>query len=251
MKKLIQLPLLLVFSLLVFQCSSDDDAPEPQTEVEIQPETVTDADGNVYETITMGNQIWMKENLKTTKYNDGVAITQYTFAAHGNNWGSLNNQEAFYRWADTSDLSNIVDEELTFDAYGAMYNHFAIESGKLAPAGWRIPTEADFLTLESFIANDGNSGHEATVLKTEAGWSPNSGNGTNVYGFNAVPNGYVSTPGTATLAHGICTWATTNVNGTSLGSQTRRLVQLFDTNAILYGDNPIQLGAGIRCIKIQ
>lgn len=246
MKKSIQLTLLLLCSVVFLQCSNDDDQnSQPASE------TLTDADGNVYNTITMGNQVWMLENLKTTKYNDGTAITQYTFDEHGNNWGSLNNQEKFYRWADTADLNNVVDEELSFDAYGAMYNHFAIESGKLAPEGWRIPTQADFQTLEAFIAADGNTGNEATVLKSETGWFPSSGNGTNTYGFNGLPNGYVSALGSATFANGVCTWATTNVTGTSLGSQTRVLVQLHDESTILYNDNAIQIGAGIRCIKIQ
>lgn len=248
MKKLIKITTLVVLTFTLFQCSNDD-TPDPTPQAEA--ETVIDIEGNVYGTVQIGDQIWMTENLKTTKYNDGTSITQYSFDANGSNWGSLNNQEAFYRWADTSDLNNVVDEELTFDAYGAMYNHWAIETGILAPEGWRIPTQADFQALEAFIAADGNAGNEATVLKSETDWSDSSGNGTNAYGFNGLPNGYVSSPGTATLANGICTWATTNVTGVSLGSQTRVLVQLFNENTMLYGDNAIQIGAGIRCIKIQ
>lgn len=245
MKTLKNLTLIAFLSILTFNCS-EDETPDPKTD--FQTETVIDADGNIYNTIKIGNQIWMLENLKTTKFNDGTSIIQYTFDEHGNNWGSLNNQEAFYRWADTSDLNNVVDEELTFDAYGAMYNNWAIESGKLAPTGWRIPTQADFQVLETFIATDGNSGNEATALKSETNWLPSSGNGTNIYGFNGLPNGYVSAPGTATFANGICTWATTDNNTVN---QTRVLVQLHSENAIIYGDNAIQIGAGIRCIKIQ
>ena len=254
MKKLTLISIFMLLSMVFIQCSDDDNNQSEQTEVTDAPEevetTVTDADGNIYNTITIGDQVWMLENLKTTKYNDGTQITQYSFEVNGINWGSLNNEEAFYQWADTSDLNNVVEEELTIDAYGAMYNYFAIETGKLAPEGWRIPTVADFQALETFLANDGHTGNQATVLKTTTGWLPSSGDGTNLYGFNAVPNGYVSAIGTSTFANGICSWATKNVNGgPSIGSQTRVLVQLHDEGIMLYGDNAIQIGAGIRCIK--
>ena len=140
----------------------------------------------------------------------------------------------------------MIDEELPFDYYGAQYNHFAIETGKLAPLGWRIPTVQDFKTLEAFIASDGNNGKEASVLKTTSGWLPSSGNGTDGYGFNALPNGYVSAFGTSTFTEGICTWATSNVD---LTNGTRSVINLYDQDTILYLDNAIQLGAGIRCIK--
>lgn len=243
MKKTTKILNLLSIIILFIGCSKDN------TTTESSELTVTDADGNVYNTIKMGNQIWMLENLKTTKYNDGTPITLYTFEAHGNNWGSLNNQEAFYQWASTEDLNNVVDEELPFDYYGAMYNHFAVESGKLAPKGWRIPTITDFRELESFLASEGHAGNEATVLKSETGWLPDSGGGTNLFGFNGLPNGYVSAFGTPTFGQGVCTWATSNVIGVNLLSQRRTLVQLFDQNSILFDDAVIQIGTGIRCIK--
>ncbi|WP_397362711.1 fibrobacter succinogenes major paralogous domain-containing protein [Olleya sp. R77988] len=248
MKKL-KLPLIALFALFIFQCS-DDDNPETQQDQAI---TVTDVDGNTYNTITMGSQIWMLENLKTTKYNDGTPITLYTFADFGINWGSVNDQVGHYQWASTEDLNNVVEEELPFDYYGAMYNYFAIESGKLAPEGWRIPTKADFEELESYVASQGHAGNEAKALKTETGWLPSTGGGTNDFGFNGLPNGYVSGVGTPTFGQGVCTWATSDVieQGTSVGANTRVLVQLFDEGSILYSDNAVQIGAGIRCIKIQ
>jgi uncharacterized protein (TIGR02145 family) len=237
-KYLLMIPLF----ILLFSCASNQEVDV--IEEEIINEIVTDADGNVYTTVKIGNQTWMVENLKTTKYNDGSPITLYTFEDFGSNWGSLNNKIGHYQWASTEDLNNVVDEELPFDYYGAMYNHFAIESGKLAPSGWRIPSQEDFKELELFIANDGNAGNEATVLKTETGWLPSTGGGSNLYGFNGLPNGYVSAVGSPTLGQGICTWATSNI-----GVQTRVLVQLFDQKTIIYGNNAIQIGAAVRCIK--
>jgi uncharacterized protein (TIGR02145 family) len=125
-----------------------------------------------------------------------------------------------------------------------MYNHWAIESGKLAPEGYRIPSQADFEELENYLSNNGFNGNEATTLKSSIGWLPSSGNGTDEIGFNGLPNGYINAFGGPTLGQGICTWATSN---TSNGN--RVLVQLFDQNQILYSDNAIQIGSGIRCIK--
>ena len=233
------------FCIILFfsECSDfDDKIKQDQNQVE----TVTDADGNVYNTIKIGNQTWMLENLKTTKFNDGVAITEYTFATHGNNWHNAGSEEALYQWANTDDLNNVYTETLPFDYYGAMYNHYAIESGKLAPTGWRIPTEQDFIELESFLNSNGASGTEATALKTTFGWLSSSGNGTNTFGFNGLPNGYVNAFGGATASEIICAWATSNYNSTN---GTRTSVNLFDESTISYQQDAIQIGHGIRCIK--
>jgi len=240
MKNLLKLTLLTLSALIFIQCSSGDN-PAP-----FEPSTVTDIDGNVYNTITIGNQTWMLENLKTTKFNDGTPITEFSFAEFGINWLNLNTPTIFYQWANTDDLNNAVEEELPFDYYGAMYNHLAVESGKLAPEGWRIPSVQDFIELESYLTNNGYAGYEATALKSDSGWLASSGNGTDAIGFNGLPNGYVSAFGTPTLSEGICSWLTTDVNS---ATQTRRMVQLNDESTILYSDNGIQLGAGIRCVK--
>ncbi|MEY4702988.1 MAG: hypothetical protein RIR96_885 [Bacteroidota bacterium] len=188
----------------------------------------------------------MKENLKTTKYNDGTPITKYSFAIHGSNWLNLNSPTAFYQWADTSDFNNLHPNQLPFDFYGAMYNHLAIESGKLAPTGWRIPSVQDFIILKNHLAIIGYANKEALALKSTSGWSPFSTNGIDAIGFNGLPNGYVSAVGTPTFGQGICTWATTEVNASN-GS--RKLVQLYNTDTMMITDNGFPIGAGIRCIK--
>lgn len=236
------LRIIILFTLITFGCTEDDNTAGAESTL-----TATDVDGNIYTTIIIGNQTWMLENLKTTTLNDGTPITEHI---SGMDWGDLPNQVAQYQWADTSDLNNVFDEELPFDFYGAMYNHWAIESGKLAPEGWRIPSQADFEELENYLSENGYENQEVSALKSATGWLPSSGNGINAIGFNGLPNGYINAFGGPTLGQGICTWATTNVNTElPLASRTRVLVQLFDTENILYGNNAIQLGSGIRCIK--
>ncbi len=240
MKNLLKLTLLIFSACIFIQCSSDDG-----NEL-IPPTTAKDIDGNVYNTITLGNQTWMLENLKVTTFNDGTPITAYSFENFGINWLNLNTPTAFYQWPDTNDLNNAVDFELPFDYYGAMYNHLAIESGKLAPDGWRIPTEQDFIDLENYLTNNGFAVNEATALKSDSGWLSSIGNGTDAIGFKGLPNGYINAFGGPTFAEGVCTWATTNVNTTN---GTRKMISLFDEPTIIYADNAIQIGAGIRCIK--
>ncbi|PQJ81382.1 fibrobacter succinogenes major paralogous domain-containing protein [Polaribacter glomeratus] len=240
MIKTIQLLGFLCFIITFSNCTSDDE------QIDGVLKLVTDVDGNIYNTLKLGNQTWMLENLKTTKYNDGTAITKYTFQTFGNNWGNLDNQEGLYQWSNTSDLNNVIDQELTFDFYGAMYNHWAIESGKLAPKGWKIPSVEDFKELESYLAENGYAGKEAETLKTTSGWLPSSGNGTNAVGFNALPNGYINAIGGATLAEGITTWATSSFNSTN---KKRTMINLFNKKTISYEENAYQIGAGIRCIK--
>ncbi len=200
-----------------------------------------DADGNIYHTIRIGDQIWMLENLKTTRFNDGAPITEWTF---GTGWNEGGGTVPFYQWASTDDLNNFYDFELPFDFYGAQYNEAAIASGNLAPVGWRIPTGQDFEELESFISNDGQLGEEATALMSTVDWPTG---GTDVYGFNALPNGYVTNFGTSTGVQVISTWTTSD---DTPANQTRKIVNLFDSEgSFLYFDQSILLGAGIRCIK--
>ncbi|WP_296313213.1 FISUMP domain-containing protein [Winogradskyella sp. UBA3174] len=242
MTRLLKLTILTLSAFVFMNCSSNDD-----TNTQQEPTTVTDADGNVYQTIVIGNQTWMLENLKTTKYNDGTPLTEWVF---GMDWGSLPNQEELYQWANTTDLNAIVNAELPFDYYGAMYNHFAIETGKLAPEGWRIPSEQDFIVLESYLNANGYSGNVATALKSDSGWSDFSGNGSDAIGFKGLPNGYIAAGGTATASESVCTWLTSDVaSGPINSSTTRRWVQLFDGPTLFYSDTSITLGAAIRCIK--
>lgn len=227
----------ILFTLLLTQCNKDTQTADNNLE------TVTDADGNVYKTIKLGNQVWMLQNLKTTKYNDGTPIAKWTF---GSNWYYSLNPVALYQWANTQDLNKVYAEPLPYDYYGAMYNEIALISGKLAPNGWRIPSEQDFKTLEAHVASQGYTGNEATAIKSKTGWVASSGSGIDVFGFNALPNGYISHGGTATASELICSWATSDVNVTA---QQRKIISLLKNGKIIFQDAGISLGAGVRCIK--
>src|SRR5574344_1392260 len=94
--------------------------------VTISMPTVTDIDGNVYHTITIGTQTWMVENLKVSKYNDGTAIPNVTDATA---WAALT----------TGAYCDYNNDVANGTKYGHLYNWYAVNTGKLAPSGWHGP----------------------------------------------------------------------------------------------------------------
>lgn len=219
---------LLIFVL--FSCSNDDSTPNN--------ETVVDIDGNIYNTIKIGNQIWMTENLKTTTLNDNTIIIENQYPDNLDEWGSAT---ATYQWASTTDNNNAVEEELNYDYYGAIYNDAAIKSGKLAPTGWRIPTKQDWIELKTFLINDGNINNEGTALKSSSGWNISSGNGTDLYDFNALPNGYTDSASQPKADGVICTL-------TAIENDLIIDISLYE-NTLLIDEFPSLINGGIRCIK--
>jgi uncharacterized protein (TIGR02145 family) len=150
-------------------------------------ETVTDIDGNVYNTVTIGTQVWMVENLKTTKYRNGDPIANVT---DNTAWAALTT--GAYCWYN--------NDATTYKAtYGALYNWFAVNTGKLCPVGWHVPTDTEWTTLTGYLAtNYGTSLNVAKALAATTNWytSVNAGAVGNNLGINnssvftALPGGY-------------------------------------------------------------
>lgn len=139
--------------------------------------TINDIDGNVYGTVTIGNQTWMTENLKTTKYNDGTNIQNVT---NSYVWTEL--QAGAYCWYNNSIGNKAI--------YGALYNWYAVETGNLCPVGWHVPSNAEWAVLINYLLNHGySSGDVGKALKAITLWY-NSGNGTNASGFTAYGGGW-------------------------------------------------------------
>lgn len=98
----------------------------------------------VHNTAIIGNQIWMMENLKVTRYNDGSVIPMVT---EGTAWSNLTTPA--YCWFD--------NDGITFkDNYGALYNWYAVNTGKLCPAGWHVPTDAEWTALTDYLGGNNN-----------------------------------------------------------------------------------------------
>ena len=134
---------------------------------------VTDADGNIYRTVKIGNQTWMAENLKTIKYNDGQDIPLVTSSYA---WGSL--KTPAYCWLNNDPTNK--------DAYGTLYNWYTVDTGKLAPKGWHVPTEEDWATLAKYLGGDAVAGGKLKASGTSHWFAPNT-QATDEVGFTAIP----------------------------------------------------------------
>jgi uncharacterized protein (TIGR02145 family) len=134
--------------------------------------TVSDVDGNNYKTIQIGSQVWMAENLRTTKYNGGQDI------------GSLSDGESThegYGWYN--------DNTAFKSTYGALYNWYAVsDSRKLCPAGWHVPTSMEWSDLAISLGGLSIAGGKLKEEGTTHWLIPNS-DGFNESGFSAIPGG--------------------------------------------------------------
>ncbi|HZK93943.1 MAG TPA: fibrobacter succinogenes major paralogous domain-containing protein [Prolixibacteraceae bacterium] len=178
MKKNIRIwiyPLIIMglFLTLANGCSKSDNTNDPT-----QSGTVTDIDGNVYKTVTIGTQVWMAENLKTTKYRNGDLIGTTTPATL-----DLDSQDApKYQWAYDGNESNVA-------TYGRLYTWFAAtDTRNVCPTGWHVPSDAEWTILSTFLGGESVAGGKLKEKGTTHWQSPNTG-ATNESGFAALPGG--------------------------------------------------------------
>jgi uncharacterized protein (TIGR02145 family) len=152
--------------------------------------TISDIDGNSYNTVLIGTQCWTKENLKVTKYNDGTTIPDETANTAG--WGGL----------ATGARSDYTGVAYDIASYGYLYNWYAAaDSRKICPTGWHVPTDGEWTSLIQFIVPTETV--SATVIGSQ---SPTAGGklkststtvwlwpgfpGTDNFGFSALPGGH-------------------------------------------------------------
>jgi uncharacterized protein (TIGR02145 family) len=139
--------------------------------------SVSDIEGNSYKTIRIGTQVWMAENLKTTRYNDGAPIPNVTGETE---WQKL--KSGGYCWYNN-------DASTFKETYGALYNWYAVtDSRKICPAGWHVPTFEDWKTLATYLGGEGVAGGKMKETGTEHWSGPNTG-ATNESGFTGLPVG--------------------------------------------------------------
>ena len=147
--------------------------------------SIKDGDGNAYTTVSIGTQIWLVENLRTTRYNNGTSIPLVTDNAEWNNLTApaycwYNNDAATYK-----------------ETYGALYNWYAVNTGKLCPKGWHAPEDDEWKTLTDYLPEYVGSNKIAKSMAAAWGWNadPNAGNpgndqsSNNSSGFTALPGG--------------------------------------------------------------
>ncbi|NLA49734.1 MAG: hypothetical protein GX876_09765 [Bacteroidales bacterium] len=144
---------------------------------------ISDIQNNLYNTVTIGSQVWITENLKVTRYTDNTLIPHVQDNAE---WVSLTTPG--YCW---------FDNDINKADWGALYNWYTVKTGKLCPTGWHVPTDTDFKTLELHLKMSSDQidlwywrgTDQGTQLKSSTGWQAGE-NGTNSSGFSALPYGY-------------------------------------------------------------
>ncbi len=140
---------------------------------------IQDIDGNTYHTIIIGNQVWLTENLKTTKFVNGEAIFHHTDTTQWA-WNSV----------DYSAYSDYNNDPNISKVYGRLYNWLAVDDPKeLCPEGWHVPSEADLTELINYLGGDSIAGGMLKESGTAHWVNPNV-DATNESGFTALPTGY-------------------------------------------------------------
>ncbi|GEM_PF-667108 len=201
---------------------------------------IDERDGHEYKWIRIGEQIWMAENLKATKFNDGTTIPVVTDDIA---WTNLISPGLCWYNNDYDTFHN---------TYGPLYNWYAVNSGKLCPSGWHIPTDEEIKQLEIFIGMtlsqaDGTryrGTDEGTKLKATSGW--NYGNGTDDSGFSCLPGAHRTDNGIFSRI-GITGgwWSSTEISAILAWNRSLN----SHTGQIYRADDKKYYGFSVRCIK--
>ncbi len=190
MKKVFRIGPIILAAIILFLaagCDKDELAKSPGLESESSSDSLynllikgpgsidslaaIDADGNVYSSVTIGRQIWLVENLKTTKYLNGDPILSNL---RGSDW--TNTASGAY--------------QISSDIYGNLYNAYAVIDGRqICPAGWHVPSASEWDELLTYLGGEENAGGPMKESGTSHWLDPNEG-ATNESGFTALPAGF-------------------------------------------------------------
>ena len=216
--------------------------------------SVTDIDGNVYNTVQIGNQCWIKSNLRTTRYADGTAISI----------GATTSTTTPYRYIPNSDTSKVA-------VYGYLYNWVAVMHGAnsssanpslvrgVCPMGWHVPSDAEWTQLKEYMSGEndflcsGTADKIAKALASPTGWESSNincsvGNNqsiNNAAGFSALPAGLYNSNNYFYFSNQACFWSTTV--GSTEGAYGRNLRS--DSTGINRIHYYRRVGLSVRCIR--
>jgi len=216
-------------------------------------DVLTDIDWNAYNTVQIVTQCWMKENLKTTTYNNGTPILYVT---NGTHWANLSS--GAYSWKSN---------DITFkDKYGALYNWYAVDDPNgLCPEGWHVPSDSDWTTLTDYIGGTGpphgnelkscrqvNSPLAGNCNTTEhPRWDEDTQNGnygTDDYGFSGLPGGTRShLNGVFSLYGERGYWWTSTT--TSVGTTVWTRALIYEYSIVSLSNSHKNNGSSVRCLQ--
>jgi uncharacterized protein (TIGR02145 family) len=221
--KLLVVPVLLFWSS---SCSSEDEAPSNST--------VKDINGNIYNTVSIGNQVWMVENLKVTKYNNGDPIANLTNAA---DWNNTVTTGAWSYWGN---------DPVANDDYGKHYNWFAVNDvRRLCPLGWHVPSNQEWTMLADNLGGEDAAGGKMKESGLKHWASPNT-DATNESGFTGLPGGTVGFGAFQDLGSYGRWWAS---NADVVGSYAFFVWLSYDDPYLRMSSTTKEIGFCVRCLK--
>ena len=220
--------------------SNDDTTDTISTSSSIKyGEGATDIDGNIYKSVIIGTQEWMAENLRTTKYSDGTVIPNIT---DDTEWGDL----------ETAAWCHFENDSQYDSTYGRLYNWYAVETGKLCPTGWHVPTDAEWTNLTDYLKADGHQYKEGVALKATSGWDSSAygRRGTDDYGWNGLPGGYrmwsSSFGGFGLTIGNYGSWWSSSQSAT--GNAWNRIL-LYSSDLVTRNYSNKNFGFSVRCLR--
>lgn len=200
--------------------------------------SMTDYDGNIYDSIRIGNQTWLKQNLKTTHYRNGDFIPNVTDTT---SWSNLTT-------GAYCDYNNIPSNSTT---YGRLYNWYTVnDTRNICPVGWHVPSDSEWTILETYLGGWTIAGGKLKEVGTSHWQSPNAG-ATNETGFTALPGGFRNINGTGTnwiynyIGNSGFLWSSTE-STTTLAS---RKYLYYNQSGLSNNSNNKKYGFSVRCIK--
>lgn len=227
MKKIIYL--LSVTFLMLQSCSTDstDSSNDNDNPADV---TVTDIEGNHYNTIRICDQTWLKSNLNVSHYRNGDQIPQVQDPAQ---WANLTTGAWCYYENNSANGT----------VYGKLYNWYAINDPRgLAPEGWHVPSDEEWTTLTTCLGGESLAG---VKMKATTGWISNP-EATNSSGFTGLPGGFRLSDATfGDIDHYGTWWSSTQYDGTNAWRRS-----INDVNGNVHRSyNPNRNGMAVRCIK--
>lgn len=223
---------IVIMSLIVLTACKKKDTNDDNNNNPPSATTVTDIDGNLYHSVTIGTQVWMVENLKVTKYNDGTSIPNVTDATE---WSELT----------TGALCDYENTPTNSATYGKLYNWYAVNTGKLCPTGWHVPTDAEWTTLTTYLGGLSVAGGKLKETGTTHWSSPNTG-ATNEAGFTALPGGSRTGNGPFNWIGSYGYWW--SASESSATNATDRSM-LFSASYVDFHYFNKRLGLSVRCVR--
>jgi uncharacterized protein (TIGR02145 family) len=195
-------------------------------------QTLTDIDGNTYNTVQIGTQIWMSENLKTSRYRNGGSIP---YVVGNSDWQALT----------TGAWSNYNHDAANDPIYGKLYNWYTTLGDTLCPTGWGVPTDAEWTTLTTYLGGESVAGGKMKSVGTAYWNDPNTG-ATNESGFSVLPGGFRNTGGSFLYVRNFAFfWSATEYY--SFYAWYRSLDSSYGD--VARNGNIKSIGAAVRCLK--